>query len=87
MILFASIYVPHLGAVISLAKKRIELGLVLERRVRGVRLENLPTISPAQNITDSTSCSNRACVALVRIRISYYLQAFMRFKMSRVRTV
>ena len=61
-------------------------GPMLERRGRGVRLENLPAIYPAKNITNSTACSNRACVALVRIRISFYLQAFMRPQSSRVQT-
>ena len=60
---------------------------MLERRVRGVRLENLPAISIVNNVPNRTSRSNRACVALVPIRISCYLQAFMRLKMSRVRTV
>ena len=60
---------------------------MLERRVRGVRLENLPAISIVNNVPNRTSRSNRACVALAPIRSSRYLQAVMRLKMSRVRTV
>ena len=60
---------------------------MLERRVRGVCFEYLPAISFVNNVPNRTSRSNRACVALVLIRISCYLQAFMRLEMSCVRMV
>ena len=59
---------PASGYLINYKHLCASSGSMLERRVRGVRLENSPAISLARNITNSTSCANRTCAIRGRLQ-------------------